>query len=83
MIDPEFLAMLVCPASREPLRQASAAELARANAAIGAGAVQNRGGARVEAPLQAALATADGKWLYPIVDGIPILLVGEAVPLPT
>jgi uncharacterized protein YbaR (Trm112 family) len=28
----------------------------------------------------AALATEDGAWLYPIQDGIPILLTAEAVP---
>jgi uncharacterized protein YbaR (Trm112 family) len=86
MIDPEFLRLLVCPATRQPLRLASAAELAACNAAIAAGGVANRGGTALSAPLQAGLvptgAAAGASVVYPIVDGIPILLTAEAVPLP-
>lgn len=79
MIDEPFLAMLVCPSSRKPLRHATAAELAAVNAAIARGGLKNRGGAEVSAPWAGALATTDGAWLYPIQDGIPILLTSEAV----
>jgi len=87
MIDPEFLLMLVCPTSRQPLREASAEELARTIAAIADGAaknraVKNRGGSPVVAALSAGLVTADGAWLYPVQDGIPILLAAEAIPVP-
>lgn len=81
MIDPDFLRMLVCPGSRQPLREATAAEIASINRAIAAGGVANRGGSPVVNPVQAGLVPADGSVLYPIVDGIPILLTGEAVPL--
>jgi uncharacterized protein YbaR (Trm112 family) len=80
MIDAEFLRLLVCPSSRQPLRVADAAELARANASIGKGELKNRGGAVVTGVWTEALATADGAWLYPVQDGIPILLAAEAVP---
>ncbi|MGC6488479.1 MAG: Trm112 family protein [Planctomycetota bacterium] len=80
MIDPELLAMLVCPATRQPLRCASADELAAANARCAAGALRNRGGEAVAEPLDGALATADGGWLYPIRFGFPILLAPEAIP---
>jgi uncharacterized protein YbaR (Trm112 family) len=80
MIDKDFLGMLVCPSTRKPLREATAAELAAVNAAIQRGAARNRGGAAVSVAWAAALATHDGAWLYPIQDGIPILLTGEAVP---
>lgn len=79
MIDQDFLAMLVCPATRQPLRQATAAELARLQEAITKGGLKNRGGAVVAVPWAGALATADGAWLYPIQDDIPILLTSEAV----
>jgi uncharacterized protein YbaR (Trm112 family) len=79
MIDPEFLAMLVCPATKQPLRVADATELAAVNDRIRGGAVRNRGGTAVTEPLRAALATADGGWLYPVVDDIPNLLSSEAV----
>jgi len=79
MIDPKFLAMLVCPASRQPLREASAAELQALNAAIGKGGLVNRSGAAVSGPCQGALATKDGAWFYPVQEGIPILLSAEAI----
>ena len=82
MIDPSFLSMLVCPSSRQPLREATAAELSVVNDAVGRGAAKNRGGAAVAQAIQAGLVTKDGASLYPIQDGIPILLATEAIPLP-
>lgn len=82
MIDPSFLSMLVCPSSRQPLREATAAELRAVNDAVGRGTAKNRGGAAVPQPIQAGLVTKDGAALYPIQDGIPILLATEAIPLP-
>ncbi|MBX3464926.1 MAG: hypothetical protein KF830_17295 [Planctomycetes bacterium] len=74
--------LLVCPSTREPLREATAAELAALNAAIAAGGVRNRSGAQVSAPVTAGLVPQSGAALYPIQDDIPILLTGEAIPLP-
>lgn len=82
MIAPNFLAMLVCPATKQPLREATAAEVAQLQQAIRAGAAKNRGGAVVTEPCQGALATKDGQWFYPVQDGIPILLSAEAIALP-
>ena len=81
MIDKGFLAMLVCPSSHQPLREATAAELTAVNAAIQGGTAKNRAGAPVAGPLQEGLVPADGSVVYPIQDGIPILLTAEAIPL--
>lgn len=81
MIDDAFLQMLACPASGQPLRAATEAELRGVAAAIAAGRVHNRGGTVVESAPAAGLATVDGAWLYPVRDGIPILLAAEALPL--
>jgi uncharacterized protein YbaR (Trm112 family) len=81
MIDPAFLGMLVCPSSRQPLREATAAELAAVNRGIAAGAARTRGGTAVGTPLVAGLVPKSGEVIYPIVDGIPILLSAEAIPL--
>ena len=83
MFAPEFLAMLICPTTRQQLRAASEAELQAANDAIASGGVCNRGGRSVDRPVSAALVTADGAWLYPVLDGIPILLESEGIPADT
>jgi uncharacterized protein YbaR (Trm112 family) len=83
MIDPNFLRLLVCPTSRQPLRQASPTELEAVNRAIRGGAASNRGGAKVSTPWADALVTADSTWLYPIQDGFPILVSAEAIATPT
>lgn len=80
---PDFLKMLVCPATRKPLRLCSDAELQRLNDRIGKGGVLNRGGAAVVGPLSAGLVPEGEAVVYPILDGIPILLSSEAVPLDT
>jgi len=79
MIDPTFLRMLVCPGTRQPLRLATADELAVINRAVAAGTARNRGGALVVSPVSEGLVTVDGAALYPVLDGIPILLSAEAV----
>jgi len=85
-MDAELLAILVCPETREPVRLADSALLDRVNAAVAAGRVKSRSGRLVSEPLAAALVREDGKLLYPVRDGIPIMLVDESIaidPLPT
>jgi uncharacterized protein YbaR (Trm112 family) len=48
---------------------------------IGTGKVQDNEGRVLSAALSEALVTDDGKILYPINDGIPVLLEGESVAL--
>jgi uncharacterized protein len=81
MIEPGFLRLLVCPSTRESLREATASELAAVNAAIQKGTMHNRGGASVTESVAGGLVPVSGGVLYPIQDGIPILLSGEAIPL--
>ena len=60
---------------------AKAGLLARVNEAISAGNLQNSDGQALSGPPKEALITDDGKILYPINDGIPVLLEGESVTL--
>jgi uncharacterized protein YbaR (Trm112 family) len=53
--------------------------LARINAAIEAGDLVNHEGAAVAEQLEEALITDDGKRIYPVNDGIPVLLEGESI----
>ncbi len=69
IITPALLAILQCPVTGQPLREAPPEILARLRART-----EDTGGA-----LTSALVTADGQRAYPVRDGIPVLLSEEAV----
>lgn len=82
MIDQSLLEILVCPETKQPLRVADTELLARLNASIAEGSVENRGGDVVSEPVEEALVREDGSYLYPVRDDIPIMLIDESIPLP-
>ena len=53
----------------------------RLNLQIAAGRVQNRGGQNLREKIDGGLVRADGRFLYPLQQNIPLLLVDEAIPL--
>lgn len=80
-LDPDFLQLLACPATRKPLHELPAAELAALNDRIARGGVRDRGGSAVGKPLAAALKPDGERHVYPIQDGIPMLRTTDAIPL--
>lgn len=76
-----LLEILVCPETKEPLRLADAQTLERINLAIREGTLENRGGETVRQVIEEGLVREDGKVLYPVRDGIPVMLIDEAIPL--
>ncbi|MDE2874858.1 MAG: hypothetical protein OXQ93_05410 [Gemmatimonadota bacterium] len=78
-LDPALLDILVCPESRQPVAMAAGDLLARLNAAIESGDTVNRGGDPVGEPVTEGLLREDGRILYPIRDGIPIMLIDESI----
>ncbi|MFN3198570.1 MAG: Trm112 family protein [Bradymonadia bacterium] len=80
-IDEQLLTLLACPESREKLTLASQDALSSLNTKIGAGKVQNRAGRTLNKALEGGLVRADGRYLYPIINGVPNLLIEEAIPL--
>lgn len=81
MIDPELLEILVCPETHQPLRLADEALVQRVNRGIAAGRAKNVAGEAVGEAVEGGLVRADGRILYPVREGIPVLLVEEGLPL--
>lgn len=78
-MDKRLLTILRCPISQKGLSLLKKDKLARVNAAIKAGKLANCEGSAVADPLAEALVTDDGKRIYPINDGIPVLLEDESI----
>jgi uncharacterized protein len=78
-LDKRLLEILCCPTTKQPVGPASAAQLAALNAAVGAGTLVDGEGARIAAPFEAALVTRDGRTVYRVDDGIPVMLADQAV----
>jgi uncharacterized protein len=81
MLDAELLKILCCPETHEPLALADASLIDRVNQQIAAGQLRNRAGQPVTEKLDGGLIRADRRFLYPIRQDIPVLLIDEAIPL--
>lgn len=80
-MDKRLLSILCCPVTHKGLAPARGDLLRKVNAAVADARLVNREGVVVDAAFEEALVTDDGKLLYPIRDGIPVLLEGESVRL--
>ena len=80
-IPPELLEILVCPETHQRLSPAPPELVARLTELQSRGELKNRAGATSSERLQAALVREDGAYAYPVCDGIPVMLIDEAIPL--
>lgn len=81
MIDPELLKILCCPETHQTLTPAEPALIEKLNGQIQAGSLRNRVGKTVSEKFEGGLVRQDGKFLYPIRQNIPIMLIDEAIPV--
>jgi uncharacterized protein YbaR (Trm112 family) len=81
MIDKDLLDILACPEDKTPVSLAEQSLVDKINKKIEAGEVKNRGGETVETQMDGGLVREDGAYLYRIEDGIPIMLIDEAIAL--
>jgi len=78
-LDRRLLDILCCPATRQDLSPASRAQLDALNQAAARGGLERVDGSVEGGGWSAGLVTADRRLMYRIEDGIPVLLVDEAV----
>ena len=81
MIDQQLLDILACPETREAVSLADQALIEGLNQKIEAGQLVNRAGEKVTEPIDGGLIREDGRYLYAIRDGIPVMLVEQGIPL--
>ena len=84
MVAEEVLALLRCPVTKQSLTVAAPELVARLEALRVAGTLRDRAGNAYPGPgpIESGLVTADGAIFYPIRDGIPVMIAGEAFEVP-
>jgi uncharacterized protein YbaR (Trm112 family) len=78
-MDRKLLDLLCSPDTRQPLALLESRGLEALNRAIANGQVLRGDGSAQAAPLREALVTRDRKQVFRVDDGIPVLLVEEAL----
>jgi|WetSurMetagenome_2_1015567.scaffolds.fasta_scaffold1492283_2 uncharacterized protein len=79
MISKQLLEIVVCPVTHQPLKIADKSLLDRLNQAISMGRVRDQAGRQVTEAIEEGLIRQDGRMLYPIREGIPVLLTDEGI----
>jgi uncharacterized protein len=80
-MDSKLLDILCCPITLKPLHSVSGSNLVELNRMIVAGELVNRGGDLLSEPLTEALFTDDNRLVYPVLDGVPVLLEEACIDL--
>ncbi|GMQ96103.1 MAG: Trm112 family protein [Gammaproteobacteria bacterium] len=78
-IDKHLLEILVCPVTKTPVKVLAKDKLAILNREVDKGEVTYVDGSPVEGPLDEALITEDGRTLYRVSDGIPVMLEEQGI----
>jgi len=79
-LDDELVGILCCPVSKIPVRRMDGGELERLNRAIADGRVCHVDESTVDQTLEEGLITEDGKMMYAVDSGIPIMLEEKGIP---
>ena len=77
----ELLNILVCPVTKLSVRLLSKSNLQILNQMISEGGLQNASGKCVDSQFSQALITQNNTMIYPVKDGIPIMLEDQAIPV--
>jgi uncharacterized protein YbaR (Trm112 family) len=77
----ELLKTICCPETHQPFQMAEANLITDLNNKIKAGQLKTRADKPVADPIDAGFVREDRKFLYPIRNNIPVLLIDESIPL--
>ena len=77
----DVTAILRCPVTKSPLRRLSPEEIRQTNSLISKGKARHREGTPVQQKLEAGFVSQDGRYAYPLHQGIIFLLASGAVVL--
>lgn len=78
-MEDSFLSLLRCPRTGGRLALAGPEALTELNDSARKGKLVSVSGQEVQEPLEAALISVCGHWLYPVREGVPMLLVDQAL----
>jgi len=81
MIHKDLLAILCCPDTKQPVTLADPVLIETLNKAAARGELKNKGKNPVSEQMDGGLIRTDQKILYPIREGIPVMLIEEGIPL--
>jgi uncharacterized protein YbaR (Trm112 family) len=81
MLNADLIAILCCPETHQPVSLASADLVQAFNDKIKSGSLQNKAGEKISEPIEGALIREDNRFAYLIRNGIPNLLIDQAVPV--
>lgn len=79
MIVKDLLKILCCPETKQGIQYIEGAVINTINAAIKKGTLKNRSNQTIKDPITAGLLREDRKYLYPVREDIPIMLIDEAI----
>jgi uncharacterized protein YbaR (Trm112 family) len=82
MINKELLEIMCCPETHQEISEAEPSLIEKLNEHITAGQLRNRAGQLIKERIDGGLVRSDRKYLYPIRQDIPVMLIDEAIPLP-
>ncbi len=80
MINKELLDILCCPETKQDIEHLEGTLIDKINIEIKKGSLKNRGNQVIAEPIGSGLLREDHKFLYPIREDIPIMLIDEAIP---
>ena len=78
-MDKKLLDIICCPLTKLSLELLDGDRLSRLNTAIKDGEIKNHAADQLAEDLKEALVTKDGRLVYPVRNGIPVLLEEESI----